>query len=494
MEFSDFDYIFYNISIEFTELSQSVSFNPGEYFEYIDIGYIWNDYEIRFNDNSGNLLLKVILGSRYDLKKLEEYLFGKCDYWSILLAIHNATVNNKSLNLNFLSGCIRIDDLEDRKIDDVLFKKIYASFSQNVSEGTSVIVNPNKDYKSTSTGFEIFQGETKVFTINYFDNSISGDQYKLNKNKLEKWLFNGENSEHPTPIYPITGEQLKNIFDIPLDRCDEVANLINKYSTEFGLDSKLKMSHFIGQIGAETKLTHLTENSYSSSNIKTSLKTRTCRTQNNQKILKYCDLFENHNSTTTTGNSFPFCDNSIIIPLDVVVNSKTTQDNQEVINGVTYATKDYMNNRSNLTAKSLYYTGSPNNMTFFNYVYAHQLGNGNIASGDGSRFRGRGFVQLTGYYNYNAFQTKWNNVYGTKKPMNFICRSAVCDENIKKIAEDLEIAILSALVYWDDNEVNEIVSDLSNGNIDEVTVAINGSLNGQAERRSYTKKANEQLP
>jgi len=127
-------------------------------------------------------------------------------------------------------------------------------------------------------------------------------------------------------------------------------------------------------------------------------------------------------------------------------------------------------------------------------VYAHQLGNGNIASGDGSRFRGRGFVQLTGYYNYNAFQTKWNNVYGTKKPMNFICRSAVCDENIKKIAEDLEIAILSALVYWDDNEVNEIVSDLSNGNIDEVTVAINGSLNGQAERRSYTKKANEQLP
>ncbi len=38
-----------------------------------------------------------------------------------------------------------------------------------------------------------------------------------------------------------------------------------------------------------------------------------------------------------------------------------------------------------------------------NFVYANQNGNGNVASGDGWRFRGRGAIQLTGRANYQAF-------------------------------------------------------------------------------------------
>jgi putative chitinase len=38
-----------------------------------------------------------------------------------------------------------------------------------------------------------------------------------------------------------------------------------------------------------------------------------------------------------------------------------------------------------------------------NRVYASRMGNGDEASGDGFKFRGRGFIQLTGKDNYKAF-------------------------------------------------------------------------------------------
>ena len=38
-----------------------------------------------------------------------------------------------------------------------------------------------------------------------------------------------------------------------------------------------------------------------------------------------------------------------------------------------------------------------------NIVYANRMGNGNQASGEGYKFRGRGYIQLTGKDNYAAF-------------------------------------------------------------------------------------------
>ncbi len=44
-----------------------------------------------------------------------------------------------------------------------------------------------------------------------------------------------------------------------------------------------------------------------------------------------------------------------------------------------------------------------NQVKFGNHVYANRLGNGNEASGDGYRFRGRGLIQLTGRSEYSDF-------------------------------------------------------------------------------------------
>ena len=41
-------------------------------------------------------------------------------------------------------------------------------------------------------------------------------------------------------------------------------------------------------------------------------------------------------------------------------------------------------------------------------VYANRMGNGDEASGEGYKFRGRGFIQLTGKDNYKAFSTAIN--------------------------------------------------------------------------------------
>ncbi|WP_428665492.1 hypothetical protein [Runella sp.] len=51
----------------------------------------------------------------------------------------------------------------------------------------------------------------------------------------------------------IIGEQLKATTKQTI--CDEVAEIINKYSTKYGPDTVEKMSRFIGRIGADTLLT-----------------------------------------------------------------------------------------------------------------------------------------------------------------------------------------------------------------------------------------------
>lgn len=90
-----------------------------------------------------------------------------------------------------------------------------------------------------------------------------------NAQRLAKYLGTAPVKPPVAATFPITGAQLKEIFpNTDQARCDEVAELINNYSTEYGLDTAEKMSHFIGQIGAETLLTYLSELTYTESDIK----------------------------------------------------------------------------------------------------------------------------------------------------------------------------------------------------------------------------------
>lgn len=106
-----------------------------------------------------------------------------------------------------------------------------------------------------------------------------------------------------------------------------------------------------------------------------------------------------------------------------------------------------------------------------NRVYANRMGNGNEASGDGWRYRGRGLIQLTGKDNYVAF-AKW-----------------LGDERVigQPDLVATEYAVHSAVFFWDRNALNALADK---DDIVKVTRRINGGENGLAHRRELFNKAN----
>lgn len=99
-------------------------------------------------------------------------------------------------------------------------------------------------------------------------------------------------------------------------------------------------------------------------------------------------------------------------------------------------------------------------------VYAHRNGNGDEASGDGWRFRGRGLFQLTGLGNYAAAAAAMHRPY-VEQPELVTQPSDAC---------------LSAVWFWQDRGLS---GPAKRGQIDVITLRINGeAMEGAAERRA----------
>ena len=103
-------------------------------------------------------------------------------------------------------------------------------------------------------------------------------------------------------------------------------------------------------------------------------------------------------------------------------------------------------------------------------VYANRMGNGDEASQDGWLYRGRGYIQLTGKDNYAAFNDQ--------VPEDVI-------KNPDLVAT--QYPMLSAAWFWDKNKINNMCYET----IEDVTLAVNGGLNGIVDRsRLYYKYLN----
>lgn len=107
-----------------------------------------------------------------------------------------------------------------------------------------------------------------------------------------------------------------------------------------------------------------------------------------------------------------------------------------------------------------------------NKVYANRMANGDEASGDGYKFRGRGYIQLTGRDNYTQFG--------------------------KAIGEDIvsnpdvvsgKYALLSAAWFWSKNGLNKLADGGStDAVVTTITKRVNGGTIGLADRIKHFKE------
>lgn len=103
-----------------------------------------------------------------------------------------------------------------------------------------------------------------------------------------------------------------------------------------------------------------------------------------------------------------------------------------------------------------------------NRAYAGVNGNGDEASGDGWRYRGRSDIQLTGRANYQAAEA------GTGIPL----------VDSPELATDPSNSAIIAAWFWASKGLNALADK---GDIIGITKAINGGLNGLSERVAFWK-------
>jgi putative chitinase len=99
-----------------------------------------------------------------------------------------------------------------------------------------------------------------------------------------------------------------------------------------------------------------------------------------------------------------------------------------------------------------------------NFVYANQNGNGGVNSGDGWRFKGRGYIQITGRANYRELSKDVG--------IDFVSKPELLEQEVN--------AMISAVWFWTDKKINQVAD---RDDLNRVTRIINGGFNGIEERK-----------
>lgn len=104
-----------------------------------------------------------------------------------------------------------------------------------------------------------------------------------------------------------------------------------------------------------------------------------------------------------------------------------------------------------------------------NRVYANRMGNGDEASGDGWKYRGRGFIQLTGKDNYRLLSKDMRVDYLSKPDL---------------LLNEAD-AMIAAVWFWRRINGNKLADT---DNVEKITKAINGGYNGLEHRKQLVKE------
>jgi len=107
-----------------------------------------------------------------------------------------------------------------------------------------------------------------------------------------------------------------------------------------------------------------------------------------------------------------------------------------------------------------------------NKVYSSRMGNGDEASGDGAKFCGRGYIQLTGKDNYTAFGKSINE-----------------DMTVNPQAVADKYALLSAAWFFNKNGLHKLADGgATDAVVTQITKRVNGGTIGLADRIKHFKE------
>ncbi len=109
-----------------------------------------------------------------------------------------------------------------------------------------------------------------------------------------------------------------------------------------------------------------------------------------------------------------------------------------------------------------------------NSIYANRMGNGDAASGDGFRYRGRGYIQLTGKNNYRAV--------GAQAGLDLV--------GDPDLAFSTSEALRVACGFWSLNNLNAVCDG---GDFTLLTKRINGGTVGLPDRLAWLDKVRRTL-
>lgn len=223
----------------------------------------------------------------------------------------------------------------------------------------------------------------------------------------------------------ITAAQLSTLFpDAGIDYLDQVASELNTDLNKYGLDTPLRRAHFFAQVkqeagsGLQSKVENL---NYSPAALKATFSYYTLNPDEADE-----DGYERDTET------------------------------REIVR-------------------------SANQEEIANKAYADRNGNGDIASGDGWRYRGRGLIQVTGRSNYAALTSEYKALYGA---------SDVDFEKNPELLEQLPYSIRSAVCFWVLNGLPKLADNGStDSDVDAITAVVNRGTDSYGEREDNFDEA-----
>jgi predicted chitinase len=117
-----------------------------------------------------------------------------------------------------------------------------------------------------------------------------------------------------------------------------------------------------------------------------------------------------------------------------------------------------------------------NEIAIANRVYSNRLGNGSISSEDGSKYRGRGAIHLTGKANYQGFSDFSKSQWGDN--IDFIYAPI--------LLEEAKYCVRSAVYFWLKEKLYTIADEGDSGIIvDKITAKVNLNTSSYGKRREH---------